>query len=55
MIRRESAALTGSREFCDQISAKYRAASSLFGIDHDDFVRTSEERHKEVVRRLWNR
>jgi len=43
------------REFCDRISAKYRAASSLFGIDHDDFVRTSEERHKEVVRRLWNR
>ena len=41
--------------FCDRISEKYRTASSLYGVDHDDFIRTSEERHKEVVRRLWNR
>ena len=46
---------TAPREFCDRISDKYRAVSALYGVDHDDFVRTSEERHAEIVHRLWNR
>ncbi len=42
-------------EFCRKVSDQYRLASKAFGISHDDFVRTTEPRHAEVVRHLWRR
>ena len=36
--------------FADQISAEFRALLSRLNISNDDFIRTTEERHKKVVR-----
>ena len=38
--------------FCDRISQRFRDAWQVLGIGNDDFIRTSEERHKEVVRQI---
>ena len=38
--------------FCDAISAEFRAMLPRLQITNDDFIRTTEERHKRVVRRL---
>jgi methionyl-tRNA synthetase len=37
-----------------QVSARYRSIFSLYGIDHDDYVRTSDARHVDTVKILWN-
>ncbi len=37
----------------DEVSAKFRAAWPLLGIEADDFVRTTEARHKAFVQELW--
>jgi len=42
-------------DFCGQVSEAYRSAFALMNIQADDFVRTSEARHAEVVRWLWTR
>ncbi len=39
------------QEWADRNAAAFRAAFAEFGIENDDFVRTSEERHKGFVRR----
>jgi methionyl-tRNA synthetase len=36
----------------DRISAIFQQAWQELGIDHQDFIRTTEERHKKVVRQL---
>jgi methionyl-tRNA synthetase len=38
--------------FCDRISQRFRDAWRVLDISNDDFVRTTEERHKAVVRRV---
>src|SRR4029453_10558222 len=43
------------REFADRMAAKYRALSSLLNISNDDFIRTTEERHKRAAQALWQR
>ncbi|MFH1239436.1 MAG: methionine--tRNA ligase [bacterium] len=40
--------------YCDQMAKVYRDVWKKFNISHDDFIRTSEERHVEVVRALLN-
>lgn len=37
------------REFADRISGQFRAAWQAMGISNDDFIRTTDERHKKVV------
>ncbi len=39
--------------FVDHMSAPFRAAWSELGIAHNDFIRTTEERHKKFVTTLW--
>jgi methionyl-tRNA synthetase len=34
----------------DEVSAQFRATWDEFGIEYDDFIRTTEERHKKYVR-----
>ncbi len=36
--------------FVDQVSAKFKRAWQTLGISYDDFIRTTEQRHKKVVR-----
>ncbi len=40
------------QQFCDRISQHFCDAWQVLGISHDDFIRTTEERHKAVVRRI---
>ena len=38
------------QQFCDEVSAEFRALLPRLTIANDDFIRTTEERHKKVVR-----
>ncbi|MBP8083700.1 MAG: methionine--tRNA ligase [Spirochaetes bacterium] len=40
---------TDVKSYTDDISAKFISAWKLLGIEYDDFIRTTEERHKKVV------
>jgi methionyl-tRNA synthetase len=44
-----------TREFADRIAAKFRGLSSLLNISNDDFIRTTEERHKRAAQAIWQR
>ncbi|WP_243094088.1 methionine--tRNA ligase [Thermus thalpophilus] len=37
------------KAFVDRVSERFRRAWALLGIAYDDFIRTTEERHKKVV------
>jgi len=43
------------QQFADEISAEFRAMLPRLLISNDDFIRTTEERHKRVVRELLQR
>src|SRR3989442_10046425 len=40
------------RAYTDGISAKFRETWQRLGITNDDFIRTTEERHKTVVQQI---
>lgn len=42
-------------EFTDRISAKFRDMEARLNISNDDFIRTTEHRHKRGVTELWRR
>ena len=41
--------------FADMVSADFRAMSDTMGISYDDWIRTTEERHKVSCAELWKR
>ena len=45
-------------EFCDELAAQFRAVWDALGISYDDFIRTTEVRHRvpvqQVVQKLWD-
>ena len=43
------------QEFVDRIAADFRALDDALGITYDDFIRTTEERHKRSCAALWLR
>jgi len=50
-----SAALAGltPQDFADSISAEFRSLWDRLGLTYDDFIRTTEERHKRGVQKLF--
>ncbi len=40
------------QQFCDEVSGEFRALLPKLNISNDDFIRTTDERHKVVVRRV---
>lgn len=42
-------------EFCDQVSAKFRAMSDMMNFSNDDFIRTTEPRHIRAAQHLWQK
>lgn len=42
-------------KYCDDISCEYKKLFQASGVEFTDYVRTTEERHKEAVHTLWNR
>jgi methionyl-tRNA synthetase len=43
------------QEYTDEVSAQFRALWKRMGITNDDFIRTTEERHKKRVQDLFRR
>ena len=41
--------------YCDDIAAKFQATWKRVGISNDDFIRTTEPRHKAAVAEMWKR
>jgi methionyl-tRNA synthetase len=45
----------GTQEFTDKISAEFRAMGRAMSISNDDFIRTTEPRHKAACTAMWQR
>jgi methionyl-tRNA synthetase len=43
------------RQFADRVAAKFRDLCTLLNISNDDFIRTTEERHKRAAQAIWRR
>jgi methionyl-tRNA synthetase len=43
------------RQLVDDVAPRFEAMWEALGISNDDFIRTTETRHKDVVRELWKR
>ena len=43
------------QQYADEISAEFRRLWKRMGISNDDFIRTTEERHKKRVQELFRR
>ncbi|MDX6748416.1 methionine--tRNA ligase [Geminicoccaceae bacterium 1502E] len=41
--------------FTDEVSLRFRDLAQAMNFSFDDFIRTTEERHKRTVQALWNR
>jgi len=41
--------------FCDEVSNKFRDLAKVLNLSIDDFIRTTEERHHNSVRAIWNK
>ena len=39
----------------DEVSHRFRHLAEILGCSHDDFIRTTENRHKEAVASLWSK
>ncbi|CAK9807544.1 Methionine--tRNA ligase, mitochondrial [Anthophora quadrimaculata] len=42
-------------EYCTQISREFQEMCNTFQVSYSDFIRTTEERHRETVHYFWNR
>jgi len=54
----EQSALASNKspiQFADEVSLRFRTLADTLGCTHDDFIRTTEERHKASVAALWKR
>ncbi len=43
------------KEFCDELSEKFRSLTKILNLTNDDFIRTTEQRHYDAVKDIWNR
>ena len=43
------------RELADRNSAEFRGLAEALNISNDDFIRTTEERHHEASKAIWNK
>ena len=51
--RASLAAGVSPQEYADQVSASFRNLWKRMGITNDDYIRTTDERHKRGVQHLW--
>ena len=42
------------QEYVDKMSAKFHQLSEILNLSEHDFIRTTEERHKKTVTKIWN-
>jgi methionyl-tRNA synthetase len=43
------------QQFCDEVSQKFRELAQILNLSNDDFIRTTEERHKKCAQEFWCR
>lgn len=43
------------KKFCDTVCERFKNVCSEINISNDDFIRTSEDRHKIVVQEVWQK
>ena len=43
------------KDFCDEISKTFKDLTKILNLTNDDFIRTTEKRHSEAVKNLWNK
>ncbi len=53
--RSATAAGTTPQKFADEVSKQFRALFDKMGISYNDFIRTTEPRHKQGAQELWKR
>jgi methionyl-tRNA synthetase len=41
--------------YCDGVASRFQDTWRRVGISHDDFIRTTEERHRVAVTQMWSR
>ncbi len=41
------------QEFCDEVSQKFRELAQILQLSNDDFIRTTENRHKKCAQSFW--
>ena len=41
------------QQFADQVSASFRSLWDRMSVTYDDYIRTTDERHKQGVQKLW--
>lgn len=53
----KSAAAAGKEplEFCNEVSQRFRELAEFMNYSNDDFIRTTEERHKKACQALWKK
>lgn len=53
----KSAAARGKEpiEFCNEVSQRFRDLAAFMNFSNDDFIRTTEERHKIACQALWKK
>ncbi len=53
----KSAAAAGidTQEFTDKVSQNFRDLADFMNFSHDDFIRTTEDRHKRACQDIWKR
>ncbi len=52
--RSASAAGEQPQQFTDRVAAEFRGLWDRMGLRYDDYIRTTDERHKRGVRKLWS-
>ena len=43
------------QQFCDEVAAKFQAMWTRASISNDDFIRTTQPRHRAAVTEMWGR
>ena len=43
------------KEFCDELSQKFKNLTEILNLSNDDFIRTTEQRHFKSVEAIWDR
>ena len=43
------------QEFCDEVSIKFRNLADFLNISYDDFIRTTQDRHKKTAQIFWQK
>ena len=41
------------QEFCDEVSSKFRELTQVLNLSNDDFIRTTQDRHKICAQKFW--